>query len=83
MDYTNDIIEELTSQHNKFKFHRTMLILCVLYFGYTYVVDFTTGSSLYRILMGGILVAIAFLALYSHKKMRELQRRIQKGNKDI
>lgn len=83
MNYTKDIMEELTSQYNKFKFHRTILILCGLYFGYTYVVDFTTGSIIYRILMGGILIAIASLALYSHKKMRELQRRIQKENKDI
>ncbi len=83
MDNTNDVPEELTSQYNKFKFHRTVLILCVLYFGYTYVVDFPSGSILYRIIMGGILIAITSLAFYSHKKMRALQTKIQKGNKNI
>lgn len=80
MDQTNELLAELTSQYNKFKFHRTVLVLCVLYFGYTYVVDFPTGSSLYRIIMGGILIAIALLAFYAHQKMRELQRQIQNEN---
>lgn len=80
MDQTNEILAELISQYNKFKFHRTVLVLCVIYFGYTYVVDFPTGSSLYRIIMGGILIAIALLAFYAHQKMRELQRQIQNEN---
>ncbi|WP_312072008.1 hypothetical protein [Anaerotignum propionicum] len=77
MDQTNELLAELTSQYNKFKFHRTVLVLCVLYFGYTYVVDFPTGSSLYRIIMGGILIAIALLAFYAHQKMRELQKQVK------
>lgn len=80
MDHKNEILAELTSQYNKFKFHRTVLVLCVLYFGYTYVVDFPTGSSLYRVIMGGILVAIALLAFYAHEKTKKLQERIQKEN---
>ncbi len=78
MDISKDIITELTAQYNKFRFHRTVLVLCTLYFGYTYIVDFPTGSNPYRIIMGGILLAIALLSFYSHRKMKDLHSQIQK-----
>lgn len=78
MDITKEIITELTAQYNKFRFHRTVLVLCELYFGYTYISDFPTGTIPYRMIMGGILVAIALLAFYAHRKMIGLQLQIQK-----
>ncbi|WP_313530678.1 hypothetical protein [Anaerotignum sp.] len=77
MENTNELIEQLTEQYNKFKFNRTILILCELYFAYTYIVDFQTGSITYRVLMGIILLAMAILAFYAHRKMSTLQEQIQ------
>ena len=82
MEITKEIITELTAQYNKFKFHRTILILCELYFAYTYIIDFPTGSNPYRIIMGTILVAIALIAFYAHRKMINLQSQIQKENQN-
>jgi len=76
MDTANKTLAQLTTEHKKFKFHRTVLILCELYFAYTYVIDFPKGSPSYRIVMGGILLAIAFLAFYAHRKMASLQEKI-------
>ncbi|WMI79954.1 hypothetical protein [Anaerotignum sp. MB30-C6] len=83
METTDESLIQLTTLYNKFKFHRTVLILCELYFGYTYVVDFPTGSLIYRIIMGGILLAMAILALKAHRKMGILQGRIQKERQQI
>lgn len=80
MENTNETIENITAQYNKFKFHRTLLILCVLYFAYTYAVDFQTGSTIYRLLMGVILMMMVFLMFFAHKKMAHLQKQIQNKN---
>jgi len=76
MKSEHESLAELTAQYNKFKFHRTVLVLCELYFAYSYSTDFSQGTAGYRIFMGGILAGIASLALYAHIKMQQLHRKI-------
>ncbi len=82
MDISNKRLIQLTSLYNKFRFHRTLLFLCELYFAYTYAVDFPTGSLPYRVIMGSILLGIALLAFYAHRKMGILQEKIKKEKQD-
>ena len=81
MKNEHETLAELSAQYHKFKFHRTVLLLCVLYFGYSYSTDFLQGSVGYRIFMGTILTGIVALTLYAHMKLGQLQKKIHTEQK--